>query len=49
MVLNEYVNHPTENLLDEIEANTAEEANQLARVRFPNRGVLKIGEKEFVK
>jgi hypothetical protein len=47
MFLNEYVNHPTHNLLDEVEANSPEEANRLARLRFPNKGVLKIGEQEF--
>lgn len=47
MVLNEYVNHPTKNLVDVIEAETAEEANRLARLRHPNRSTFEIDNKQF--
>lgn len=49
MVLNEYVNHPTRNLIDVIEAETAEEANRLARLRHPNKATFEINNKKFEK
>jgi len=42
MMLNEYVNHPTEVKIDEIEASSQEEAQKLANLRWPNRGPLKV-------
>jgi len=42
MTLNEYVNHPTEVRIDEIEASSQEEAQKLAELHFPNRGPLKV-------
>lgn len=42
MMLNEYVNHPTEVKIDEIEASSQEEAQKLATLRWPNRGPLKV-------
>jgi hypothetical protein len=49
MVLNEYNNYPTKSLVDEVEANSEAEANQIARLRFPNRGTFQIGEQQFDK
>ena len=49
MVLNEYVNHPTKSLVDVIEAETAEEANRLARLRHPNKSTFEIDNKQFDK
>lgn len=39
MMLNEYVNHPTEVLIEEIEANTQQEAQKIAEQRWPNREI----------
>ena len=49
MVLNEYVNHPVENQIDEVEASSFEEANRIAHLRYPNRGQLKVSQKPVVK
>lgn len=38
-MLNEYVNHPTEVLIEEIEANTQQEAQKIAEQRWPNREI----------
>ena len=42
IVLNEYVNHPTEVQIDLIEADNYEEAKKLVQMRHPNRGPLTI-------
>lgn len=39
MMLNEYVNHPTEKELAVVEAATYQEAEKIAQIRFPNRQV----------
>lgn len=39
MMLNEYVNHPTEVLIDEVEASSQQEAQKIAEQRWPNRQV----------
>jgi len=49
MILNEYVDHPIRNLIDVIEAETAEEANRLARLRHPNKATFEINNKHFEK
>lgn len=41
-VLNEYVNHPTQVLLQEIEAESAEEAVKIVRMMHPDKGVLTV-------
>jgi len=35
-ILNEYVNHPTERVVAEVEANSKEEAEKVAKLRYPN-------------
>lgn len=47
IILNEYVQHPTQRLLAEVEAQTAEEANRLVRLQHPNKGPLNIGGQQF--
>ena len=39
MTLNEYVNHPTEVLIEEIEASSQQEAQKIAKQRWPNREI----------
>jgi hypothetical protein len=39
MMLNEYVNHPTEVLIEEIEAENQQEAKKIAEQRWPNREI----------
>lgn len=46
-VLNEYVNHPSLVLVEEIEANTVEEAVRIFRTRHPNKGVITVNNKQF--
>ena len=41
-VLNEYVNHPIENQIDLIEADSYQEAQKIVQMRHPNRGPLTI-------
>lgn len=45
-LLTEYVGSPTEKMIDEVEANSFEEAYKLAKSRNPNLGAMKIEEKE---
>jgi hypothetical protein len=40
-VLNEYVNHSPTRLLGELDAKSLEEAEKLARLRYPNQ-VIKV-------
>jgi hypothetical protein len=42
MVLNEYVNHPTEVQIDLIEASSPEEAKRMANWMWPQRGPFAI-------
>ena len=46
-VLNEYVNHPSLVLVEEIEANTVEEAVRIFRTRHPNKGTITVNNKQF--
>lgn len=46
-VLNEYVNHPTQVLVDEVEANSSEEAANIIRMIHPNKGSLTINGQQF--
>jgi len=46
-VLNEYVNHPTQVFVEEIEAQTAEEAIQLVRMMHPNKGTLTVNGQQY--
>ena len=39
MMLNEYVNHPTEVLIEEVEASSQQEAQKIAEQRWPNRQI----------
>jgi len=39
MMLNEYVDHPTEVLIEEVEANSQQEAQKIAEQRWPNREI----------
>jgi len=48
MTLNEYVNHPTEVKIDEVEANSMEEARKVAAMRWPNREIKVIAENNSV-
>lgn len=45
--LNEYVNHPTQVFVEEIEAQTAEEAIQLVRMMHPNKGTLTVNGQQY--
>lgn len=47
MILNEYSDYPVKSLVAEVEANSESEANQQARLLYPNRGTFQIGEKKF--
>jgi hypothetical protein len=49
IILNEYVQHPTQRLLGEVEAKSAQEANQVIRLQHPNRGPLVINGQQFDK
>lgn len=46
-VLNEYVNHPTQVLVDEVEANSPEEAANIIHMIHPNKGSLTINGQQF--
>jgi hypothetical protein len=46
-VLNEYVNHPTQVLVDEVEATSPEEAANIIRMIHPNKGSLTINGQQF--
>jgi hypothetical protein len=46
-VLNEYVNHPTLVLVEEVEAETAEEAVRIFRTRYPNKGTITVNNKQY--
>lgn len=46
-VLNEYVNHPSLVFVEEIEANTVEEAVRIFRTRHPNKGTITVNNKQF--
>jgi len=36
LILNEYVDHPKERVVAEIEATSKEEATKIAKLRYPN-------------
>ena len=40
LVLNEYVNHPKRVFLEEVEANSPQEANQIIRQYYPQKSSL---------
>ena len=46
-VLNEYVNHPNVVLVQEVEAETEEEAVRLVRMMYPNKASLTVNGKNF--
>lgn len=41
-VLNEYVNHPTQVFVEEVEAESANEAIQLVRMMYPHKSTLTV-------
>lgn len=46
-VLNEYVNHPSQVLVGEVEANSADEAVKIFRTMNPNKGTLTVDNKQY--
>lgn len=39
MTLNEYIDSPTQVSIEEIDANSQQEAEQIAKMRYPNREI----------
>jgi hypothetical protein len=46
-ILNEYVNHPTQVFVEEIEASSPEEAIQFIRMMHPNKGMLTVNGQQY--